>query len=213
VQPDPTDPRVPSRPLWGLAILALPLVGLVIVALGYTALFLVGLQAEALPAEADRFGFSLHLPTDPLAAASLASTLSSPGQLELLAGAQVLADHTDLLDASVRMDLLTQPSLRLALDEDASQRVREQVAQDAEGELTLRIDQVTVASQANKRAVHDDGIDLIPSREGKSERERWAAVASWAVTVDHPLPCAVTLQEGGRAAATGEAPAPASPTR
>jgi hypothetical protein len=249
VQLDPTDPRVPSRPLWGLLILALPLVGLVLVVMGYGSVFLLGLQgrqaggervilwyggcpeakgavvarladmglqAEELPVppgQTDKFGFSLHLPSDPLAAASLPATLASPGRLELLAGSTVLADERDLREASVRMDLLTQPSLLLSLDEDATARVREHVGQDQQGELTLRIDNVAVASQSNERAVQEGGIELIPSREGKSERERWAAVAAWAVTVDHTLPCSLTLLEEGSAAAAAPGPEPASPTR
>lgn len=238
---DPNDPRIPSRPLWGLAILALPLIGLVVVATAYLGMFVLGtrgrpasgeevalwyevpadcggadagaeavtsfvaaevvearlgdmgLKATALPAPAGApaFGFSVAMPADAAVAATIPSTLARPGLARLMGGEQLLADNSDIADASIRMDLLMQPSLLLRLDPDAAERVRSFVRGDPQGKITLLVDGEAVASQRNDRPVQVGEVELTPDDEAMDEQARWAALAELSVTVDHPLACAL----------------------
>ena len=235
---DPNDPRIPSRPLWGLAILALPLIGLVVVATAYVGMFVLGtrgrpasgeevalwyelspscpaagekassvaarvlearladmgLKATALPAPAGgaAFGFSVVMPADAAVAATIPVTLARPGLARLVGGDQLLADNTDIADASIRMDLLMQPSLLLKLDPDAAERVRDHVRAHPQGKMTLWVDEVAVASQRNDRPVQVGEVELTPDDEAMDEKARWSALAELSITVDHPLSCGLT---------------------
>ena len=216
---DPDDPRLPSRPLLGMAILALPGLGFLAIAIGYTALFAagsagrsidgpevelrfsgcpdaqqaitarlsdMGLPATALPSsDASTFGFRLKLPADPEAARAIPSTLASPGQLQIQDADEAIATNSDLVDASVKMDLLTEPSLLLTLSDAATERLKSHARPGHR--VSLHIDGARVADTPLDRA--SSVLDFLLT-EGV-ERERWSRIAAWSVTVDHPLPCPI----------------------
>ena len=48
---EPDDPRIPSRPLWGLAILSLPILGIFVVFTGYAVMWWLGLAGRSATGE------------------------------------------------------------------------------------------------------------------------------------------------------------------
>ncbi|MCA9491284.1 MAG: hypothetical protein KC621_15240 [Myxococcales bacterium] len=219
---DPDDPRLKTRPIWGLAILVLPIVGVVVVTLAYVVMVSLGLQgraADGAPMEIeltacdearavvsdrlDEMGFTAKLepspggllarfegPTDPEVRASLPTTLATPGLLELRGGDRVLATQEDVVDATVRLDAMMTGSTLIHLSPGAADRVRAYVRETPSGQLDFFVDGERVGGQRND-AVTVGEVEIAPPIDDDPQRLR--AVAHWAVVIDHPLPCRVTV--------------------
>ncbi len=220
------DPRHPTRPLLGMALVLMPVLGVIVVTLAYVVTFgfgVAGRQArgseitwrfsgcpEARPLlearladvglQADwsdeRGGFlvTTQLTGDPAVDAGLPATLTTPGDLEIRAGRTVLGTTDDVTDASVRMDLFMVPYVLLSLDDDAAQRVKENVRADPQGKMTFHVDGEKIGWQSNTNPVSVGKLEVNLEMDG-DERARMHAVASWSVVLDHaPLPCRVTFE-------------------
>lgn len=223
METDPSDPRLPTRPLWAFVLLALPVVGVVFVAIAYTGMWSLGVRGrdpegqtvelaftgcpEARPAvEARILDMGLPvlasaasdgtwtvrttLPADPRAAGQIPATLAAPGRLVVRAEQQVVATSEDVLDASVRLDLMMSPRTLLKLGPAAADRVETYVRSTPIGALVFEVDGQRVGSHANANPVAKGELEIDPPLGG---RERWDATAAWSVILDHPLPCAPTV--------------------
>lgn len=124
----------------------------------------------------------------------LTTVLSAPGRFELRGGDVVLATSEDVAEASSRLDGMMDPWLLVRLREDAAERVKQHVRADPRGRLHFAVDGVEVAMQPNTRDVTVGEVEGIPLAD-MDRAERFHRVAEWAVLVDHPLPCAVEIQE------------------
>lgn len=219
---DPDDPRLKTRPIWGLAILVLPIIGVVVVTAAYVVMVSLGLQGrsangapmeielaaceEARSVVSDRLeemGFQARLepspgglvvrfdgPADPDVRATLPETLATPGLLELRGGDRVLATQEDVVDASVRLDAMMTGSTLIHLSSSAGDRVRAWVREQPTGQLDFYVDGERVGGQRND-AVTVGEVEIAPPIDDDAQRLR--AVAHWAVVIDHPLPCRVTV--------------------
>jgi hypothetical protein len=148
------------------------------------------------PVDGDPLAFQVVLPPDPEVAAAVPQTLSMPGLLEVRGGDEALAGPEDVVDASVRMDLLMIPSTLLHLSEPAAERVKDYVRADPDARMTFTVDGVTIGTQWNQLSTEIGEVEIDPiGADGQrldDGKARWAAVAAWSVVVDHPLPCAIT---------------------
>ncbi|MEZ4237199.1 MAG: hypothetical protein R3F59_13805 [Myxococcota bacterium] len=232
--PEPSDPRLRQRPLLGLLILAVPVVAVVLTLVAYAGMVGLGLRgrqatgppvplrfdgcAEAGPVLAARLrdmgveaepgdgplSFVASLPTDPAVAASIPATLAMPGRLEVRGGDQVLAGPSDVVDASVRADVMMVPTTLVHLSQAAAARVRDYVRANPTGRMHFAVDGQVVGSQSNEASEEIGEVEITPEdahgRPMDDGRARWDLVAAWSVTVDHPLPCAVTVRGASGAA-------------
>jgi len=124
----------------------------------------------------------------------LPAMLTTPADLEIRAGDQVLATSADVTDASVRMDIFMVPFVLLKVDEDAAERIKVHVRQDPEGKMAFHVDGRKIGWQSNANPVAIGELEVNLELEG-DEKDRMQAVASWSVTLDHgPLPCSVTFR-------------------
>ncbi|MEQ1566354.1 MAG: hypothetical protein ABMA64_12005 [Myxococcota bacterium] len=233
MQLDPADPRLPSRPLWGLLLLSLPVVGVVFTAAAYGAMWAMGLRGRAAdgpevwwavdgcpeaaavvdarvrdvglePIGAPTPGqLHLRLPADPAVAAALPVTLTRPGKLEIRGGGEPLAGPEDVTSASPRMDLMMVPVVLVTVTPAAADRVTAWVRAHPGGRLDFLVDGEPVGWQSSQNPLPKGEYEIAPALADGPER--WAAVAAVSVVADHPLPCPVTLTavEGRAAAQTG----------
>ncbi|MCB9686127.1 MAG: hypothetical protein H6735_13890 [Alphaproteobacteria bacterium] len=219
---DPDDPRLKTRPIWGLAILVLPIIGVVFVSLAYVVMVSLGLQGrtasgapmeielaacdearDVVAARLDEMGYAARLesspgglmarmdgPEDPEVRESLPTTLATPGLLEVRGGERVLASPEDVVDASVRLDAMMTGSTLIHLTSGAADRVRAWVRESPTGQLDFFVDGERVGGQRND-AVTAGEVEIAPPIDDDAKRLR--AVAHWAIVIDHPLPCRVTV--------------------
>ncbi|MEM6931601.1 MAG: hypothetical protein AAF602_32015, partial [Myxococcota bacterium] len=166
------DPRIPSRPLWGFALVLAPVFGVIVVTIAYVVTFGFGMAGrgaagsevtwrfsgceEAQPllearlddiglpatwtAEPGGFVVTTQLTGDAEVDESLPDTLTTPGDLQIRGTREVLATTEDVTEASVRLDLFMVPSVLLALDDAAAQRVKDNVRAEPEGRMTFHVD-------------------------------------------------------------------------
>lgn len=156
----------------------------------------MGLDATSAQLDPDRFSFTTSMPDDPTVAATVPETLTAQGALRITGEGETLAENKDITDASVRMDLLMDPSLLLNLDTDAAKRIQQHVRAHPRGRLLLWLDGEHVASQGNDRPVSVGELEFLPPSPDPptgDTRARWAQIAAWSVTVDHLLPCPVDV--------------------
>jgi hypothetical protein len=139
---------------------------------------------------ADGFVVDVVLPADPEVAARIPETLAARGQLEVRGEGVTLAGPEDIVDASVRMDLMMVPSTLVKVGPEAAAAITTHVRSHPTGVLQFRVDGVEVGTQSNQNPVTIGELELSPpTADG---RARWEAVAAWSVTVDHPLPCPIS---------------------
>jgi hypothetical protein len=136
------------------------------------------------------FGFEVVLPSDPDVASRIPATLSAPGRLEILGEGTVLATNADVVDASVRMDLMMVPSTLLQVGPEAAERIVGNVRAHPEGRLEFVIDGAAIGTQSNRNPVGRGEVEIAPP--GLDGEARFHAVAEWSIIVDHPLPCEIT---------------------
>lgn len=151
----------------------------------------MGLPIVSAPgADMDPWVLRVVLPSDGHVAQQIPATLAQVGRLEVRAQEQVIATSDDVLDASVRMDLMMSPRTLVMIDADAAERVAAATRTDPAGALQFYVDGERVGSQANLNPVAKGELEIDPPLGG---RDRWDATAAWSVLVDHPLPCAPTV--------------------
>ncbi len=143
------------------------------------------------------FAVEVSLTGDPDVDARIPRTLAMPGALEIRGGDEALATNIDVVEASVRLDLLMVPSVLVKVGPEAAARVKEHVRANPGGQLRFLVDGVDVGGQSNLEPVAVGDLELAPDGYDVSlDRERMHAVAAWSVVLDHgPLPCAVSPED------------------
>lgn len=151
----------------------------------------MGLTDAAFEAQGDGVMITLTPTGDAEVDAQLPETLAMPGALQIRGGDLLLGTNADLIDATVRLDLMMTPSVLLRLKPPAAERLKDHVRSDPGGQLRFLVDGVQIGTQSNRNSVAVGELE-IASLDHPGDRALMRAVAAWSVVLDHgPLPCAV----------------------
>lgn len=211
----PDDPRLPSRPLWGIAILALPIVGILALFIAYAVMWSLGLAGRSASGEVVEVRFKGCPEARPLLEARL-TDMGLQGTWSNTPDGY-MATFVPTGDPDVDGSLPATLSAPAALEvrggdevlatnrdlADASVRMDlfmvSYVLLELEPDAAERVKAFIRAEPHGKIRFHVDGVDIgwqsntNPVAVGdleinpdiNDELERMRAVAAWSVTLDH----------------------------
>lgn len=153
----------------------------------------MGLTDAALHSEGARHELTATLPADPQIAASIPGTLAERGLLTVRASdGAVLADHTSVESAGVRMDIMMTPTTFVRLKRPAALSLRDHVRENPEGHLAIELDGAEVFVRSNRADLVEVELEIPPSAEDDQARMQLAA-ARGVVLGSGPHPCPVQV--------------------
>lgn len=138
------------------------------------------------------FRTRVQLPSSDTDAHAFADVLASPGQFQLRDGDEVLADHTEIASAGVRLDVTMSPSTLIVLEPDARDRVYARMGEKPDGKLQMWVDGELVWSFSNRKPSMNGEFEIPPDAANDQARMELAAGRGIALN-SGPLPCTLTV--------------------
>lgn len=219
---DPDDPRLKTRPIWGLAILTLPIAGVVVVAVGYAGMVGLGLRGRAatgapmevqleacdeardvVVARLDEMGFASDVQRSP---SGLVARFAGPADPEVRSSVPQTLATPGLLELRGGERVLATPddvidaTVRLDAMMTASTLIRlsptgaERVKAWVREQPAGQLDFFVDGTRVGGQ--RNDAVSAGEVELAPSiadDTARLRAVAHWAVVIDHPLPCRVAV--------------------
>lgn len=154
----------------------------------------MGLPEPTYTTRPDGFDLTTRLPDDPRLLEQIPATLAARGQIEVRVGddGAVLATRDDLVRAETTMAFLDVPRTELQFGPDAALRIRDAMAADLEGHLSVWVDGALINRRKNAPPEATGKLSL--ERLDGTDLERLDFAASMGIVLGHaPLPCDVTV--------------------